>query len=48
MPKVISGDQYNLVATKDVTLKQFFTWAKVESIDVLVYFYLGTDRCGDF
>ena len=43
----LAEDQWNLGATKDVTMEQFWDWAKVDSIDGSGDLYLGLDRCRD-
>ena len=45
--KVLAGYQWSLGATNYVTMEQFWTWVKSDSIYVLVYLYLVLDRCRD-
>ena len=46
--KGLYGDQWNLGATKDVTMGQLWDWDKVDSIDGSGDLYLGPDRCNNF
>ena len=44
----LAVDQWELGATKDLTITQLCTWESTDSLDGLGYIYLGLDRCIDF
>ena len=48
LAKDISGDKWMLDATTDITMEQFWTWTKLDGVDVSGGVYLGAERCLDF